>query len=493
MNSEEILIAAFAFKGEFPPGQRYDFRQDAAFMEYLRTRFPFVDDFLKLSAIEYAEDLAVAAITLKNQAPVIYLNPHRFTYIYGLTGEGVPAAIIYQTLACLLWHEALHVQLRHFRLPGGFGGDASGRWNLVQDMVIDNIIHSEYPGWRCWQATVDHFNKRIIEKGKQELLRALYVDQPAEGAIRVTALSDKDLMVYLLQLDEQKPQAPDFHVDEHGYGEKSDEPELNPPPPAPRPDEEPGDDLSDAIASKLEELARARNQANADKPFTGQHKGDLIAQKAAEGRRYNLISILNRHLRRLSQKQKTNSWKKVSRKQYGRRPGMIYKKQPGEVLLIIDTSGSMVPFIEKGLSSLLNDLYNAFSKVASMQGAAFSRFYEVEADARIKSVSEVTGLGQLAELSRKAMRGTGNTDYRPVLNWALGNWRDTGSRQKLPDLIFFVTDFDADLKWLEHSKYTPLQRRLIWLNTNKFAPFRNPARGEVYDVFPDDFGVSQPY
>ena len=485
MTSDAILNAGFKFEGKYPPAELYNFTKDQAFAAYLHTHFPYVEEFLALNRLVFKATVALAAVKIIAGKAEIQFNPHRLTFLYNGVKEGRwGISDLYEALACLLWHETLHVQLRHFRLPVGMQGQHKERWNLAQDMVIDNLIHSRYPGWRNWEGQVAAINAKIDQQKQGQILKKLSVLKPAAEEFALTSLSDKDLMVYLnlLDVDAGKSQLP--HFDEHSFTEPEPDGELpGSQPPA----------LDDAIIDKLEELARARNEHNERRPFAEEEPGDRIAQKTGEGRRYNLLSILRRYLRRLSFKQKANSWKKVSRKQPAKRPGAIYKKQPGEVLFIVDTSGSMIPFIENGLYGLIDSLYAAFSKLATTQGAAFSRFYELEADEKVKSVYKLKNPAELKMLLQKSFRGMGNTDYRPIFNWVLSNWTITGSVQKLPDLVLFVTDFDTDLGWLRQPRYAPFANRLVWLNTNKMDPAVRPPLGDVCNVFPDDYGASQPY
>jgi len=495
MTSEEILNAGFKFKGSYPAAELYNFRKDQAFAAYLHIHFPYVEEFIALNTVAFNDAVPFAAISVKNGKAIMQLNPQRLTFLYKGIAEGRwGVSGFYQTLACLLWHEVLHVELRHFRLPGGLPKKNHDCWNVAQDMVVDNLIHSRYPGWRNLAAAVKDINAKIDEQKQGQILKKLAIGEPAAGEIPLTSLSDKDLMVYLNLLDIDCEQPPLPSIDNHEYTEPDPAGNL----PSDKSSGQPGDEVPDlnideAIIDQLEELARARNEQNEARSFSEQELGDLLAQKTGEGRRYNLLSILRRYLRRLSFKQKANSWKKSSRKQPGKRPGAIYKKQPGEVLFIIDTSGSMRPFIETGLYGLIESLYAAFSKLATTQGSAFSRFYELEADEKIKSIYQLKNPSELKNLVKKSFRGMGNTDYRPIFNWVLGNWSKTGSMQKLPDLLLFVTDFDTDLGWLKQAKYSPFGNRLVWLNTNKMQPDVRPPLGDVCNVFPDDFGASEPY
>jgi len=488
MTSDDLLKKAFAFEGKYPPAEHYDFRRDADFLAFLHTRFAFVEDFLKLCGLDYSVKSKLASIGLPEGQPVIRLNPERLTFLRKEAEAGKwPIALLYETLGCLLWHEVLHVELRHF--TQAHSGAESARWNVAQDMVIDNLIHSRYPGWRNWEEYVNRINVLIDKAEKSAYLQKISVGVAAAGEVHISELWARDIVVYfnLLQLDtsDQDKERVDDHEQEGSVdplvkagGSGKDK-------------SKPPEDLFD----KLESWARKRNEKAAGNAFTKPELGDIIAQKTGEARRYNLLQILKRYLRKISLKQNIHTWKKPGRKQPGRRPGVIHKKHPGEVLFIVDTSGSMKDYIEKEFSGLIKELYFAFSQLTKMQGAAFSRFFQIEADTQVHGITKiesVEGLKALIDGSR--LRGMGNTDYQPAFDWTLKHWRkNSGSAQALPDLIFFLTDLDARHDFLLASKYAVLHNRLIWLYTRRGTPYAIPPRGTIYNVFPDDYGANWPY
>ncbi|KAF0125886.1 MAG: hypothetical protein FD189_1307 [Elusimicrobia bacterium] len=486
MTSDELIQKAFAFTGKYPAAERYDFRKDGDFADFLHTRFPFVEDFLKLSGLQYDEKCNLAAIGLPDGRPVIFINPDRLTSLYkgAQNGDWSPA-LFYETLGCLLWHEVLHVELRHFTQPRGAAENA--RWNVAQDMVIDNLIHSRYPGWRNWKSMTERINGLIDKAGKGDYLQKIAVDAPAEGEVHIGGLWARDLVVYFNLLEMDVSAEDSQRVDDH-----RNEPDFDPLSRAKSPPKAPAEDLFD----KLENLARKRNEkAEQAGPMVEPELGDIIAQKTGEARRYNLLQILKRYLRRISLKQKTHTWKKPGRKQPGRRPGVIYKKQPGEVLFIVDTSGSMKDYLQKEFSGLVKELYFAFSQLTKMQGAAFSRFFQLEADTDVRGIKGIDSPAALRELAEGSkLSGRGGTDYRAAFDWTLKRWKENaGSGQALPDLVLFLTDLDARQDFLSAAKYSPFHSRLIWLYTGRGAPFARPPRGVICNVFPDDYGANYPY
>lgn len=486
MTSDDLLKTAFAFEGKYPPAEHYDFRKDADFLTFLHTRFAYVEDFLKVSNLSFNPNTKLAAIGIKDEKPVICLNPERLTFLWkGVQNNNWPVALFYETLGCLLWHETLHVELRHFRLPGSHTAAEASRWNVAQDMVIDNLIHSRYNGWRNWGGYVDKINKRIDETGKGGFLKKISVENPAAGEVHISRLLDKNLIVYfnLLEIDTSEPDSQ--RIDEHQYGGTSD--------PLTKTKKPSGGAPKEDIFDKLEGWARARNEKAKARPLAQPETGDIIAQKTCEGRRYNLLQVLKRYLRKISLKQKTYSWKKTGRKQPGRRPGIIYKKQPGEVLFVVDTSGSMEAYIQTEFAGLIKELYAAFSRLAKMQGSAFSRFYQLEADQQVRAVKPIENVEALKNLVDGSLKGMGGTDYRPIFEWVLKNWRKSKTAQPLPDLILFLTDLDAPLDFLKAGKYSVFDSRLVWLYTKRGVPADYPPRGNLCNVFPDDFGANSPY
>lgn len=487
MTSDELIKAAFAFEEKYPPAEHYDFRLDADFLACLHTRFAYVEDFLKVSSLVYEHKINFAAIGIMEGKPLIYLNPDRLTFMWkGVHDNKWPVSLFYETLGCLLWHETLHVELRHFRHAGSNSPAAASRWNVAQDMVIDNLIHSRYPGWRNWHSFVDEVNQRIAASGKGNFLQKISVETPAAGEIHISQLLDKNLIVYfnLLELDTSEPDRQ--RIDEHRYGGTPDPLKKSG---GASSGEAPGENIFD----QLEGWARSRNEKTSKRPLAQPELGDIIAQKTAEGRRYNLLQVLKRYLRKISLKQKTYSWKKIGRKQPGSRPGIIRKKQPGEVLFVVDTSGSMAGYIQAEFSGLVNELYAAFSRLAKMQGAAFSRFYQLEADEQVRAIKPIENPEALKSLVNGSLKGMGGTDYRPVFEWVVKNWRKSGTTQALPDLILFLTDLDASLDFLNAAKYAAFESRLVWLYTRRGVPVVTPPRGDVCNVFPDDFGANAPY
>jgi predicted metal-dependent peptidase len=510
-------------------------------MNFLYRKFPFVYDFIQESQINLNDKVPLAGIGIKNKIPDIHLNVHRLTYLKENVGIKWDASIFYETLACLLWHEILHIQLRHFAVVS-IKPKYANKWNIVQDMVIDNIIHSEYPGWRNWKEKIDEINAKIDELKKGDILEKISFNKNESQKKYIGNLTDKDLMRYFTNLNIDENTNVEEKLDEHLWNdedeaksnddtqrkskngdktssnsgqEKNQETNIEKNTDSEnrnnqnvensqnkisnesnKKDEEnksSGNEIDERIIDKLENLARGRIEKSKKMPFAAPGIGDIITQKTGEGRRYNLLQILKRYIKKISLKQKELTWKKISKKQPTIRPGAIYRKQPGEIVFIVDTSGSMTGYLQKEFYSLIKSINDAFKNLAKTYRASFSQFYQIEADSDVRSIKEIKKLEELNELINKQLKGGGGTDYKPIFDLIIDKWtKETNSMQKLPDLILFLTDLEVDLEFLKDPKYSALSNRLVWLYTGRKITQRPPI-GDICSAFPDDFGASLPY
>lgn len=497
MTSEELLIKSFDFKEKYEKNEWYFFEKDSNFMDYLKKNLPSVYDFIYQSVINYREDVIVAGITIEENKPKIYLNPHRITFMHkGVSEYKWDLSLFYETLGCILWHESLHVILRHFA-----HSDLNARWNVVQDIFIDNLIHSKYQGWRNWSDYIEKLNDKIEKEDKKDILKFLSVDKNLEGKVYIGDLNDSFLYSYLDILsedaEEQNKRRFDSHFEENlpkeGSNEKFEDfdPGLN------KRDESQGNgkrrkkeedfeksDIFDRLASK----ARERNEKARSNIFSEKNISDIITEKSFEGSKYDLLNIIKKYLKKISYKQKRYTWKKTSRKLYGIRPGILYKKQPGEVLIIIDTSQSMLFFLRKYFASFLKDLYFNFVRLSKIYGA-FSFISYLEADDKITDSKELKNVSDMTELIEKTLKGGGGTDYKPVFDWIEEKRKKEGERS-FPDLIIFLSDFGTNLDFLKEEKYAFLDNRLLWIYVgigNYVA--KSPPRGDLFFLNNRYYGV----
>ncbi|MBM4279538.1 MAG: VWA domain-containing protein [Deltaproteobacteria bacterium] len=220
-----------------------------------------------------------------------------------------------------------------------------------------------------------------------------------------------------------------------------------------------------------------------------------------DGRNFALFPILRRYVKRLSPAQKRSTWKKVGRKLPGLRPGAIRQKRPGDVVVLVDVSGSMEPFLDGQFPATLGAIYAALQRLARVYGnpsglAVGSVAAEHTLLREIRTVEELTGL---------RLPCGGATHYGAALDVLL-RWNDPPTeapgvvveraatarrRQPRPDLVLFVTDLDHDVNtYLADPKYRALDDCLVWLVWKHGCTVDvKPCRGEVVALRPDDWGA----
>lgn len=500
MTNDELLIKSFDFKGRYDSKEFYFFEKDIGFIDYLKKNLPSVYDFIEQSDIKYNDDVPIAGITIEKDKPKIYLNPHRITFMRkGVSEYKWDLSLFYETLACILWHESLHVILRHF-----VHSELNLRWNVVQDIFIDNLIHSKYPGWRNWIDYIEELNLKIEKEDKKEILKPLSVEKNSEAKVYIGDLNDSILYSYLDMLSEDAKEQNKKRFDSHfgenlpkeGSNETTTESLDSSLGKKDKSEEKDGDKNQDSggleksdIFDRLASKARGRNEKSKSSVFSEKNISDIITEKSLDGAKYDLLNIIKKYLKKISYKQKRYTWKKTSRKLYGKRPGIIYKKQPGEVLIIIDTSGSMVWFLEKYFRSFLKALYFNFVRLSKIYGY-FSSISYIEADDKITDSKELKNISDIDNLIEKALKGGGGTDYKPVFDW-IEDKRKKRKDTNFPDLIIFLSDFGAELEFLKEEKYSFLNNRLLWIYTGIAESITKlPPRGDLVYFINKDYGVN---
>ena len=213
---------------------------------------------------------------------------------------------------------------------------------------------------------------------------------------------------------------------------------------------------------------------------------DEMMHVIACGKEHNLFNLLQKFIKKISYKQTRYTWKRVSKKQPYRKPGVMYKKSPGEVLLIIDTSGSMHAFINKHIADMANAIYTAFARMSRVYGVP-SLMYKADVDDRVLNLKEIESVDELKEID---LTGGGGNDFEHIFDRLVLHWKEqTKSSQKFPDFILVLTDFGDDWDFLDRPEYKEVAERIIWLSTNPHYPLR-PSKGYVVDVLSDDWSVS---
>ncbi|MCR4663369.1 MAG: hypothetical protein K5622_05745 [Endomicrobiaceae bacterium] len=515
MTSDELINLAFSSKEKYPVYELYNFQTDNLFLEYLQNNYPSVYDFItsRQLKVKHLKD-GIAAVTVNQTTGqvILFINYHRITYIRNIC-SGLKIEEFYETLACLIMHEQLHYMLKHFRVP--FEAYNHNQLNIAQDMVIDNMIHRINPGWRNWQNFVDEINNNIKKIDKGSMFREISTEENSQNDL--LNFSDLDIYFYISELKLENEQD---RIDKHEWNgdEVSEDPEGNQQQQSQQNNNssqkgneeqsseetgepkdsnkegnddkpsKPVEDMFDKLASK----ARERIAQNANRKISQLNNKnsdllDKVINKIANGKEHNLFNILKKYIKKISYKQTTNTWKKISKKQPLKRPGVMFKKVPGEVLIIIDTSGSMHEFINNKIEDTMNGVYSAFAKMAKVYGLP-SKIYKSDVDDRILTFNKITSVKELYEV--KIALGGGN-DFQYVFDKLVLNWSKTAkSSQKFPDFILVLTDFGDDFSFLTKPEYKPVENKIIWLYTNFGCNFPLPKAGHVVDVLADDWSTS---
>jgi hypothetical protein len=243
------------------------------------------------------------------------------------------------------------------------------------------------------------------------------------------------------------------------------------------------DDLMDEWCAK----SRARLSQN-DERFVPENAliMDKMMHVIACGKEHNLFNLLQKFIKKISYKQTRYTWKKISKKQPYSKPGVMYKKTPGEVLLMIDTSGSMHDFINEHIAEMAQAIYAAFARMSRVYGVP-SRMYKADVDHRVLNFKKIEKAEELKEID---LAGGGGNAFEHIFNKLVLHWKEqTHSSQKFPDFILVLTDFGDDWRFLDRPEYKEVAEKIIWLSTDPYNPLR-PSKGYIINVLSDDWSVS---
>lgn len=247
----------------------------------------------------------------------------------------------------------------------------------------------------------------------------------------------------------------------------------------------------DDILGDLAKSARERLSQNESRPWINQDEQEIdhTLQIVAKGKDHNLFALLKKFIKKISYKQRTLTWKKISKKQPCIKPGSIYKKTPGEVLILIDTSYSMYPFIANHIADTMNGIYTAFAQVARNYGMP-SKIYKSDFADKVLNFKKIKTVEELRNIE---LAEGGYTSLATAFKEVVDPWRKiTKSTQKTPDFILIITDFGDDYNFLKGNKYKGLSNKIIWLCTEPRMRMSNscPPVGIVVDVLADDWSTS---
>jgi predicted metal-dependent peptidase len=520
---ENAFQELFSFKGNYLPQEWVNLDtikdKDKSFIgEFLYTHFNDVYDFINsVGEMVYIPEYdGIAAITLKEGRPVIILNPHRFTYIFKeLSKKGYQICYL---VAGILYHEMLHYVFKHFRVPSQ--GYDHTILNYAQDIAIDNFIKTKIEFWRNWAGFIEKINENIRQKGLPFPQITLGKE---EGKISVFNLCDIDLYLYITEAAVQQELEKTTRLDNHGWSENlpkissqgysqssqqskipkekteqqttgsggktnigEDEAYKKPS----KPSKEKDEDIANELYYKFIQKQRKKAEEKEKFPTRYQWKGNTIEEVYKlidDTKTYDLYNILRRYVRKLSEKQKRQTWHKINKRYPFLYPGNIYEKQIGEIFLVIDISLSMRRFLEHHLAKVVSDIYNSFEKLAKIYTPDIKLYY-TEVDDSIRRIKE---LKKIDELKNIRVQAGVNTDYTCVFNY-IKDWSknirkfNKYSQNKYPDLIIFISDFGtASIKNMDETLGKAIDNNLLWIYTGNNLNLESfkPKFGKIVNAF----------
>lgn len=477
MKLDDILTMTFKVVEKVKESE-FDFLSDRGFMEYLDRKYPAIKQFVTKEVQEIkviTDGIAAINVDMITGKPVLFINRVASNFILKECVKKLPLQDCYDAFACILWHESLHYIFRHFRMP--FEGYDHSMMNIAMDMIIDNHIHTTVPGWRNWEEYLKAVNKQSPAKNMP------LISMDPEKNNSIMTYGDKRLY---FQLKETAIKIPNIRFDKHEWGGEVVHTDQDKKPNKGKQGEKQAGDKTDKdadnetgaeidkdddkdksiwkkILDSLFNKSKERQDNNSVNPFGGFGTGDdkiIIELKASMN--YDVLEILKKYINNVNVDSKRNTWKRTSRKLPGKRPGVVYKNRPGEIFLAFDTSGSMSDFNANKLPELLSGMLSAFKRVAKIVGSPAGLF-AASIDTRVQAPIEIKNINDLKKI---LIQGGGGTDYLPVFDEVIMNWRKFAkSKKKVPDLIIFVTDFGVNLEFLKEKKYKVLGKKLIWLTT----------------------------
>lgn len=297
------------------------FEDTPLFISYFSSEFPSIYSTITNFSIVYVEDdPIVAAISVPEKgAPILYLNKHFTRWLLHSVLKTSGPQICFQTLAGILWHEAFHYLLRHFRVNKyGYNHELL---NCAMDIVIDKFIHQHIESWRNWELYLKEVNSALDEKNLSviEYPRFSLSQTPVKGEKWVLNFSDTEIYFYLSIAQTIPPPStiddPPFDTSEEpGQEEKDEEGTDN------IDDKGNIERFYDEILSDLSEKAKTRIDENRSRPVPqGNSTADQVIAKIASERNHSIVNLLKKYINKISSLQKTDTWKKCSRKLPGLR------------------------------------------------------------------------------------------------------------------------------------------------------------------------------
>lgn len=545
----ETILKNINYDKKYLQEQLYDFTNDESFLNYLKYYYPGIYDFYKNCKFKYSELTNTVAVWVeKKEGVFLFINQKFLTQVKEICDDNIKN--FYDILRDIIYHEELHYLLAHFRIPSEFVDHKL--LNYAQDIVIDNFIYEIDSKWRNWKFLIDKINNEI-DKKQDKVFSKISLNRTEKNYIlNFTDLDiyyyllnfcDKDELEKTNRIDQhtwtnetkqsgdnQKQNSKDDVKNKNQNGEnkeqESDKQNSKSKKESNKDEREEDKNENGKVSpkngkneseNKKENINESENEAdfvynqyekiieamaasvreriatNSNRilysNYNSQSKVDQVIKRVADGREHNLFNILKKYIKKLSYKQRNYTWKKINKRQPLLKPGTVLKKQPGEVLLVLDTSGSMHDFINRHLNKVINEIYITFKKIAHIYGIP-SKFYHIDSDNSVLSIKEIEKIEELNDF--KLVLG-GGTNFKPVFDTVLRDWSKKYSKnnQKIPDFILFITDLEVNTSFLEENKYAIFDNKLIWLftNGNNFQ-YEKPPIGTVINVFANDWAVS---
>ncbi|MEO0236049.1 MAG: hypothetical protein ABIM02_04910 [candidate division WOR-3 bacterium] len=215
-----------------------------------------------------------------------------------------------------------------------------------------------------------------------------------------------------------------------------------------------------------------------------------IELEAIDERTKSLYNLLRKYIKAVDYKQREYTWKKFHRKFPGIYPGYKLRKTPGEIAIIIDTSGSMGSHLNNRVPACIATIKSAIEAIEKNFGFV-SRFF-------FATVSDHLHKGKFEEITREQLKNLKlivgkSTDYKEIFE-KLSNWRQhtvPPSRKNSPDIIIFITDLEVsfdfmfDISGKIKSQYKKFNEKLIWIFVGDpllRRGFGSPPVGKVLDI-----------
>jgi len=492
----------------------------------------------------------VAAITIEKDRPFIILNPHRFTYIFKELGKKYTSKTYY-IVAGILYHEMLHFVFKHFRLPSqGYDHTILNyAQDIAIDNYIKTRIEG-WRDWRCVIEKINEnidikgliFPKITLEKeeGKKEVLNLsdtdlyLYItksevqeklkdiprfDKHSWGGEKIAPVEPQGTHQQPSNLPGEEKGGSQSQSTKTGQKitpvgqqgqQRTHQQQTN------LPEEEKDGSLSSTSSTtdQKEEQDKNKQSKQKDEDITDELYYKFVSNQRKNAdktendfllsawqdntisnvykliddtKTYDLYNILRRYVRKLSEKQKRQTWHKINKRYPFMYPGNIYKKQVGEIFLVIDISGSMLEFLGRYLTKVVSDIYNSFEKLAKFYTPDIKLYY-AEVDDNIRTMKELNKIEELKNI--RASRG-GGTDYTAVFNY-IKDWSknvrkfNKYSENQYPDLIIFISDFDTDsIKNIDEEIGKAIHNKLLWIYTenNLSEAYNKPRFGTIIKAF----------